>query len=147
MFCSTNARQHSARHHLYDLRAHVRSTTIITHFACLHLLQIIYAPTTTESANIVSALQFGWSPKDPKLSALVTDQGQLLLGLLGEPLQPVDTYSSVTCVSWSPDGQLLAVASGQQVHIYNAYQRTACFDTNIEHQVGCQHYSNLLNAT
>lgn len=86
--------------------------------------------------KVLNALQFCWSPKDPKLCALVTDQGQLLLGLLGEPLQPVDTYSSVTCASWSPDGQLLAVASGQQVHIYNAQQRTACFDANIEHQVG-----------
>lgn len=82
------------------------------------------------------SLQFCWSPKDPKLCALVTDKGQLLLGLLGEPLQPVDTYSSVTCVSWSPDGQLLAVASDQQVHIYNAQQGAACFDTEIQHQVG-----------
>ena len=93
-------------------------------------------PFTIKSINILSTLQFCWSPKDPRLSALVTDKGQLLLGLLGEPLQPVDTYRSVTCASWSPDGQLLAVASGQRVYIYNAQQRSACFDTDTEHQVG-----------
>ena len=103
---------------------------------CLYLMYISCAHIPITSADILSALQFCWSPKDPKLCALVTEKEQLLLGLLGEPLQPIDTYSSVTCVSWSPDGQLLAIASGQQVHIYNAHHHTACFDTKIEHQVG-----------
>ena len=84
-----------------------------------------------------AAVQFCWSPKDPTQCSVVTDKGHLLLGHLGEPLRPVDTYSSVTCAFWSPDGQLLAIATGQQVHIYNAAQGTACFDSKVEHQVGC----------
>lgn len=66
-----------------------------------------------------------------------------MLGLLGEPLQPVDSYSTVTCASWSPDGQLLAVGSGQQVHVYNAQQDSACFGTKVEHQVGVSNQHQL----
>ena len=88
-------------------------------------------------------LQFCWSPKDSTQCALVTDKGQLLLGLLGKPLQPIDSYSAVACASWSPDGQLLAVGSGQQVHVYNAQQHTACFDTKVEHQVGVSNQHQL----
>ena len=96
-------------------------------------------------------LQFCWSPKDSRQCALVTDKGQLLLGLLGEPLRPVDSYSTVTCASCSPDGQLLAVGSGQQVHVYNAQQHSACFDSKVDHLVGVtnQHQleGNLITCT
>lgn len=81
-------------------------------------------------------MQFCWSPTDPKQCALVTDQGQLLLGRLGEPLRPVDAYSAVSSASWNPDGQLIAVASGHHVHVYHAQRHIACFDTEVEAQVG-----------
>ena len=89
-------------------------------------------------------MQFCWSPADPKQCALVTDSGQLLLGRLGEPLQPVDNYSTVTSASWSPDGQLLAVGSGRRVYVYGAQRHAACFSTEVEVQVGLQPVKNKL---
>lgn len=88
--------------------------------------------------DTLPGMQLCWSPTDPKQCALVTDSKQLLLGRLGEPLRAVDAYSAVTCASWSPDGQLLAVGSRRYVHIYNAQRHTACFKTKVEAQVGCR---------
>ena len=43
---------------------------------------------------------------------------------------------AVNCVSWDPDGNFLAVGSGQQIRIYSPKWRAFRFETQVEVQVG-----------
>jgi hypothetical protein len=69
-------------------------------------------------------MQFAWRPSalpgTPPEGSVVTCEGQLLLGTIGEPLKEFAPNSDlIATVSWSPDGQVLAVGQRCAVLVWH----------------------------
>jgi hypothetical protein len=69
-------------------------------------------------------MQFAWRPLalpgTPPEGSVVTCEGQLLLGTIGEPLKEFAPNSDlIATVGWSPDGQMLAVGQRCAVLVWH----------------------------
>ena len=82
---------------------------------------------------------------DNRSCAVVSANGHLSLGILGRRLHPVEPYSEVASVSWSPNGQMLAVGIGQQVRVYDVRLAAEQFSVDIEVQVNTTYLYSCTN--
>jgi hypothetical protein len=79
---------------------------------------------------LLSTLQLAWRPgrptKDGLCCAVVTAGGSMLIGYIGMRLQPFDAAPpGVRAVAWSPDGQQMAFAAGDEVTVLDWASRTS----------------------
>ena len=80
-------------------------------------------------------MQVSWSPVDAETCVVVTESGQLLLGVLGKRLVPLQSASQALCATWSQNGCLLAYGFGDQVHVYDLKQGAIRWSTEISSAV------------
>ena len=115
----------------------VACTQCITHALMWQTHQSLH-PTVdrpTPNHEVSESVQAVWSSSSPHTCAVITQDSRLLNGHLGtEELQAVAGVKHAACVTWSPDGQLLAYGWGDKVHVHNTRHSVECWSTQIASQ-------------
>ena len=76
-------------------------------------------------------MQVTWSPVDAQSCAVVSESGQLLLGVLGKQLAPLQSASEASCAAWKRTGRFLAYGFGNQVHVYDLERQAIRWSTKV----------------